>query len=151
MCSRTTECVFVLQNVFLYYRMCSLTTECVLRWPAVHSVCLGRCFRIAGCRFDVSTARSSPRHIVPCARSCMRMLIGLSSCVNRALLAFAHRPSAYRSLCRKRTCSIGEIRHIVHVRENMFSSTCSREHRTCSREHRTCSREHRTCSREHVL
>ena len=35
MCSLTTECVLLLQNVFSYYRMCSLTTECVLllhRW-----------------------------------------------------------------------------------------------------------------------
>jgi len=30
LCSLTTECVLLLQNVFSYYRMCSLTTECVL-------------------------------------------------------------------------------------------------------------------------
>ena len=30
MCSLTTECVLLLQNVFSYYRMCCLTTECVL-------------------------------------------------------------------------------------------------------------------------
>ena len=30
MCSLTTECVLLLQNVFSYYIMCSLTTECVL-------------------------------------------------------------------------------------------------------------------------
>jgi len=29
-CSLTTECVLLLQNVFSYYRMCSLTMECVL-------------------------------------------------------------------------------------------------------------------------
>ena len=29
MCSLTTECALLLQNVFFYYRMCSLTTECV--------------------------------------------------------------------------------------------------------------------------
>ena len=37
MCSLTTECVLLLQNVFSYYRMCSLTTECVLSLQSVFS------------------------------------------------------------------------------------------------------------------
>ena len=37
MCSLTTECVRLLQNVFAYYRMCSITTECVLLLQNVFS------------------------------------------------------------------------------------------------------------------